>query len=140
MKARSALVLSGLFATITAYAVEQMKYPANSSCEEHYVLLEGVCVHATALRGSAEEMKAAIAEFKKTGVPPKAASEASQAPLDDQARCEKYRKILRRYEERGVMGVNAAGKMEKMEGEAAEQVIANARENVEIFCEGLESK
>jgi hypothetical protein len=34
------------------------------------------------------------------------------------------------------MGINpSTGKLEKMKGEAAEQVIQNARENVEIMCD-----
>jgi len=122
-----------------------MKHMVNGSCEEHYWRMEGVCVHATAMGKDAREMKKAIEEFKKTGVAPVSAppkdqgkDQRSAGTSKEQQRCDDYRKRLAKYEREGVMGVDMqTGKIRKMEGEAAREVIDDTRETMQIVCEGL---
>ena len=45
---------------------------------------------------------------------------------------------LEEYEREGILGLDTeTGKIVKIEGDAAETVMQGARDNVEIFCEGL---
>jgi hypothetical protein len=116
--------------------IQEMKMPQNGSCDDFYLLIEGVCVHPTALREDANEMKAAINEFKKTGKAPPMATSPQADESSQDPDCTRAKNKLEKYQREGVMGINpSTGKLEKMKGEAAEQVIQNAKDDVEIFCE-----
>jgi len=103
-----------------------------------YLLIEGVCIHPTALREDADEMKAAIDEFKETGqAPPMVASEETGAG-DEDPYCTRYKKRLEKYLRDGVMGINTAtGKLEKMTGEAAERAIEKYQRKCRDFLQQL---
>ncbi len=125
------------FSTSVCFAdgVASMVTPKNGECEEFYHLIEGVCVHATAMSGDANDMLARINKFKSTEKPTSqtrqiASNEAKEDPL-----CTKYKNRLKKYLSEGVMGINpATGKLEKIEGKQAEDVINDTKENVEILC------
>lgn len=113
-----------------------MKLPSNGQCEDFYLLIEGVCVHATATSESASEMKNRTDEFKKNGrYTPPTTNDVTEARNEDPL-CTKYKDRLKRYQDEGVMGINSAtGKLEKMTGEQAEDAIKDVKENIEILCE-----
>lgn len=114
---------------------KDIKMPVNGSCEEFYLFIEGVCVHPEAAREDANEMKAVINHFKKTGniTPKKTPSKNSEINADSQ--CAKYKKRLETYIREGVMGINpTTGKLQKITGKAAEEIIQNTKDDVELFC------
>ena len=116
-----------------------MKKPSPQGCGEFYTLIEGVCIHATAFAPTGTLAKD-IAKFKRTGVAPKRGEERSNhnGLSKDQLRCNRYKERLEKYEREGIMGLDSAtGRIVKMEGEVAEIAMQGARDNVEIFCEGL---
>lgn len=128
--------------------IEKMKKPKNGSCDEFYMLIEGVCVHQSAALEDANEMKAVIQDFKdkKRRHRRRASSTRTRnysssprtttSSSKDDSLCEKYRKRLAKYQREGVMGINpSTGKLSKMTGSAAAQAIQNVKDNVEIFCD-----
>lgn len=125
---------------------QTMKMPVNGECEDLYFLMDGVCVHPTVMDHDAMAMKAEIADFKRSGNPPasrepsgKPSTESSTEPSWDEVSddlCQKSKQKLEKYLREGVMGINIlTGKIEKMTGAQAEQAIANARDDVDVFCE-----
>ncbi|MES9857224.1 MAG: hypothetical protein ABW166_11530 [Sedimenticola sp.] len=122
-----------------AEAPISMKKPSSGSCERFYKVIEGVCVHATAFNPTST-LATDIAKFKRTGVAPQRGGESEKVAglSKDQVRCNRYKARLEQYEREGVQGLDAAtGKIVKMEDEAAETALQGARDNVEVFCEGL---
>ncbi len=141
MKKGNMILIAATLLSTSATAGNQpsMVKPNAKGCGEFYTLIEGVCVHALAMTPT-DTLKRDIEKFKRTGIAPKRGdSKKETAGMSrEQARCNKYKERLKKYETEGVLGVDAAtNKIIKMEGEAAEMVIQGARDNVEIFCEGV---
>ena len=113
-----------------------MVMPENGICGEFYLLVEGVSVHAIALSQDADDMRARVEEFKKTGKV-SAPQKTEVEPIEgEDPYCTRYKARLKKYLEEGVTGINpATGTLQKITGEQAEEVIQGARDNVEIFCE-----
>jgi hypothetical protein len=141
MKGKILTVLSIVLLGNMAFAespISMMK-PSSGSCDRFYTLIEGVCVHATSFKPTST-LAADIEKFKRTGVAPQRGSsnEMVAGLSKEQIRCNRYKARLEKYEKEGIQGLDAAtGKIVKMDGEAAETALQGARDNVEIFCEGL---
>ncbi|VFQ44886.1 hypothetical protein [Desulfoluna butyratoxydans] len=111
-----------------------MKMPVEGTCDDTYVLLEGVCVSQSALQTDPVTLLEKINAFKKNADDPNASVPIS-ATTDDNPTCARYKKMIDDYLKQGVMTYNPeTGKMESMRGEAAEEAIREAREYVDTFC------
>jgi hypothetical protein len=112
-----------------------MTTPKNGICDDFYFLIEGVCIHVTAMSNDANEMKSMVNNFKKTGKVSFPKKEEKKVVEGEDPDCTKYKTRLDKYLTEGVMGINPmTGSMQKMTGEAAASAIQNVKDNVEIFC------
>lgn len=112
------------------------KMPVNGQCDEFYLLIEGVCVFPEAGDSDPQAMMRKISEFKKTGKQPKMTTASAPKASGEDSQCRRAKDKLERYLRDGVMGINPlTGKMKKMTGQAAQDAIQSAKDDVAIFCE-----
>ncbi|MCU7846159.1 MAG: hypothetical protein KZQ93_20170 [Candidatus Thiodiazotropha sp. (ex Monitilora ramsayi)] len=135
MKIYSTLIL--LCISFNAFSAHNMfkMTSVNGACIGNNSLTGGECVNISAVINNALNLDKRLDLNIKRSDASYSDSIYKIAQKGEDPLCKKYKDRLKKYQAEGVMGINpATGKLQKMKGKQAQDVIKDTKENISILC------